>query len=129
MVNEYITMRVVHAEPMTRQEYNDLRGWTLPHDENGDDEGMLVADGESGHKTWIPAEQFCKTYNPKLKTPESDILRFFAYEHLPGNLKKVSEPFALMAYQMVAMVPHCPERTAGLRKLLEAKDCAVRAAL
>lgn len=57
------------------------------------------------------------------------ILRYFEYDHLPEKLKLVSEPFGLLAHQLALELPHCPETSTALRKLLEAKDCAVRAAL
>lgn len=57
------------------------------------------------------------------------MLQFFAYDHLPDHLKEVSKPFGDLAQWMVANLPRNPERTVGLRKLLEAKDCAVRARL
>ena len=57
------------------------------------------------------------------------MLQFFKYAHLPEKLQAVSKPFGLLAKQMVETLPRNPERTAGLRKLLEAKDCAVRALL
>lgn len=57
------------------------------------------------------------------------MLQFFAYAHLPPHLQAVSKPFGDLASHMVATLPSNPERTAGLRKLLEAKDCAVRALL
>lgn len=57
------------------------------------------------------------------------LLQFFAYEHLPSHLQAVSKPFGDLARQMVETLPSNAERTAGLRKLLEAKDCAVRALL
>lgn len=56
------------------------------------------------------------------------ILRYFEYSHLPERLQNVSRPFALLA-QTMAELPPGAEVSAGLRKLLEAKDCAVRAAL
>lgn len=55
------------------------------------------------------------------------MLQFFAYEHLRDDLQKVSKPFYDMAELIVGMLPRNPERTVALRKLLEAKDCAVRA--
>ena len=55
------------------------------------------------------------------------ILQFFGWEHLPPHLQEVSRPFGEMAQWMVANLPPCAERTAALRKLLEAKDAAVRA--
>jgi hypothetical protein len=57
------------------------------------------------------------------------LLQFFAHSHLPSHLQAVSRPFGDMAQHMVDLLPDTPERTAGLRKLLEAKDCAVRALL
>ena len=56
------------------------------------------------------------------------ILKFFEYEHLPPHLQKVSKPFCELASSMAASFGG-PEMTVGLRKLLEAKDCMVRAAL
>lgn len=55
------------------------------------------------------------------------MLQFFNYLHLPEAMQKVSSPFADIAHNIVATLPRNPERTAALRKLLEAKDCAVRA--
>ncbi len=56
------------------------------------------------------------------------VLRFFAYDHLPGHLQAISKPFHDLAHQ-VAQRADNPETTVALRKLLEAKDAAVRAAL
>lgn len=57
------------------------------------------------------------------------LLRYFKFGHLPERLKAVSAPFADLANQLADGLPDGPEKTVGLRKLLEAKDCAVRAAL
>ena len=57
------------------------------------------------------------------------MLQFFQYEHLPEILQEVSKPFCNLAYSIVETLPENPERTVALRKLLEAKDCAVRAVL
>jgi hypothetical protein len=57
------------------------------------------------------------------------MLQFFAYEHLPPHLATVSKEFALLAEEIVMTLPRNPERTVALRKLLEAKDCAVRSVL
>lgn len=56
------------------------------------------------------------------------ILQYFTYEHLPPHLQSVSKPFAELA-KVLAQQLDGPEVTVGLRKLLEAKDCMVRAAL
>ena len=57
------------------------------------------------------------------------ILRFFHYKHLPPVLREVSAPFCEQARGMIDKLPRNAERTVALRKLLEAKDCAVRASL
>jgi hypothetical protein len=57
------------------------------------------------------------------------LLRYFEYAHLPEPLQAVSKPCGDLAQQLVDALPDGPELTAGLRKLLEAKDCFVRAAL
>lgn len=56
-------------------------------------------------------------------------MQFFAYEHLPPHLQEVSKPFGDLARQLDATLPNNPEKSTALRKLLEAKDCAVRAVL
>ena len=59
----------------------------------------------------------------------SPILKFFAFEHLPAALREVSEPIGELARQLDSALPDGAEKAAGLRKLLEAKDCFVRARL
>lgn len=54
------------------------------------------------------------------------MMQFFTYKHLPVSLQEVSRPFAELAQRLVDNLPRNPERTVALRKLLEAKDCAVR---
>lgn len=61
--------------------------------------------------------------------PSDPILQFFAYQHLPARLQEVSRPFVGLAFWMVENLPSNPEREVALRKLLEAKDAAVRARL
>ena len=55
------------------------------------------------------------------------IMQFFAYAHLPEHLQAISAPFGNLAAFIVGSLPRNPERTVALRKLLEAKDAAVRA--
>jgi len=55
------------------------------------------------------------------------IMQFFSYAHLPEHLANVSVYFANIADLIVEKIPRNPERTVALRKLLEAKDAAVRA--
>lgn len=63
------------------------------------------------------------------ETHGDPILKYFEYAHLPEKVQLVSRAFAVHAETIVNTIPRSPERSAGLRKLLEAKDCIVRAAL
>lgn len=69
----YQCHKKVKAEPMNRLDYNNLRGWLLPSDECGEDEGYLVEymDGGkanhpdfSGYISWSPKEVFEAGYTP-----------------------------------------------------------------
>jgi hypothetical protein len=57
----------------------------------------------------------------------STTIQYFSYDHLPLQLQAVSKPFYVLAHLMEEMLPDGPEKSAGMRKLLEAKDCFVRA--
>lgn len=57
------------------------------------------------------------------------MLKWFEFAHLPWNLQLVSQPFGELAARICADIDEGPERTVALRKLLEAKDAAVRAKL
>jgi hypothetical protein len=59
----------------------------------------------------------------------SPILKYFEFAHLPPHLAPVSGDVYGLACTMDANLPDGPEKSAGLRKLLEAKDCFVRAAM
>lgn len=73
MTQHYIGTKLIVALAMTRLEYNEYRGWPLPADENGADEGYLVEyqdggkpnhPGHAGYISWSPKEQFEKAYRP-----------------------------------------------------------------
>ena len=72
----YVGTKVIHAVAMTRLDYNIYRGWQLPKDENGDDNGYLVeyADGgapnvfgHTGYVSWSPADVFEKAYGTPVR--------------------------------------------------------------
>ena len=72
-MKQYTGTKVVNAKPMTRQEYNDFRGWQVPEDENPTDEGYLVeyTDGGKpntsdydGYVSWSPKAIFEQSYLP-----------------------------------------------------------------
>lgn len=58
---------------------------------------------------------------------EDRMLKWFACNHLPENLQRISEKFAILAEFICSDIQEGPERTVAMRKLLEAKDAAVRA--
>lgn len=64
-----------------------------------------------------------------LKVMSSPIIKYFEYAHLPERLQEVSKPIGELARRIDESLPDCAEKSAGLRKLLEAKDCLVRAKL
>jgi hypothetical protein len=57
------------------------------------------------------------------------ILQYFESDHLPKHLQEVSQPFGELAHKVAQCAPTNPETTVAIRKLLEAKDAAVRAML
>lgn len=57
------------------------------------------------------------------------LLQFFEYKHLPPHLAAVSAPFGALADILASTLPSNAESTVAMRKLLEAKDCAVRSVL
>lgn len=73
-MKQYIGTKIINAFPMTRIAYNTLRGWALPADENGDDEGYLVEypDGGKanhpdfkGYISWSPKDVFERAYRER----------------------------------------------------------------
>lgn len=71
LMAQFIGVKLINAMPMTRGEYNDFRGWELPEDENGDDDGFLVeyVDGGkantpefAGYVSWSPKDVFERAY-------------------------------------------------------------------
>ena len=70
-MKQFIGTKLVNAEPMNRLDYNNLRGWKLPVDEDGADEGFLVeyvdggkanAGGYEGYVSWSPKDVFENSY-------------------------------------------------------------------
>lgn len=63
---------------------------------------------------------------PRLSPTQAMIDDFFSFEHLPAELQAISQPLCEVALVMETVLEDGPEKTAGFRKLLEAKDCFVR---
>ena len=74
IMQQYLGVKHINAKPMNRGDYNTLRGWMLPGDENPDDEGFLVEylnspttgmpDGFTNYISWSPKEVFEDSYRP-----------------------------------------------------------------
>jgi hypothetical protein len=58
-----------------------------------------------------------------------NLLRWFECDHLSGELQRIAQVARNTAHFMVLELTDGPELTTGLRKLMEAKDCFVRAAI
>ena len=80
--------------------------------------GLILPEDMEEEPAYVPP--------PPHPAPEP-LLQFFTNAHLSAELRSVSDPFAVLAKHIVDTLPRNPERTTALRKLLEAKDCAVRA--
>lgn len=63
------------------------------------------------------------------RTPGETLLSYFTYAHLPEDLREVSKLYVDLAHEVYHRLPASAETTTALRRLLESKDCAVRAAL
>ena len=88
---------------------------------------------ENGYKSWSPKDVFDKAYD-EIDKPETnpihlEVLKWFKYSHLPQHLQEISAPFTAMAWRIANRSKDGREATIALRKLLEAKDAAIRACL
>jgi hypothetical protein len=73
-MDTYLGSLTVNAKPMTRQEYNNFRGWTLPDDEDGNDAGYLVEDLVTDHINWQPKAVFNELFHNSGNMTFSDAL-------------------------------------------------------
>jgi len=58
--------------------------------------------------------------------PHHPMMKFFKYDHLPEKIQGISAPFCFLADKIDKDLSDSAEKTAGLRKLMEARDCIVR---
>ena len=68
-------------------------------------------------------------HTPHNQIPDIEIMRWFEFDHLPPHLQAVSRPYADLARALTGSIPASQELAVALRKLLESKDAAVRAAI
>ncbi len=91
--------------------------------------GALLVDTELIEQAEEGSREFMALMAVDRHPNVSMLIRYFAWSHLPEDLRPVSRVMAETALRMIATMPDSPEMTMGLRKLLESKDCFVRAAL
>jgi len=120
-MRHYIGTKTVKAEP------------AINDDTMADGYRVLYPDG---YESWSPKDVFEEAYialprDPQQLKRQYPVLgNYFEFSHLPPYLQDVSKHFWYLAWIMVSNDPDNPaEVAAGLRKLLEAKDCFVRAAI
>ena len=134
-MQKYIGIKLVEAKPMTRGDYNDYRGWTVPADENPNDEGYLVKHSEN-YVSWIAKDEFEKTYNVvgvrslndsallMVSTDYKD--RFKAeYIQLKTRLKSLKTMLHNWDNEQLSFIPSCPRSTYDLQVEAMTKYLAV----
>ena len=110
---------IVQCETCQKR-YDDALRWTIcPHRD--------LSESPNPEKENMNTDQVNKPTPSRHPAIES-ILQFFKYDHLPAHLQDASKPFCELA-EKIADGPQNAEATVALRKLLEAKDAAVRAVL
>lgn len=96
-MKQYTGTKIINAKPMNRKDYNDLRGWEVPADENPNDDGYLVEymDGGKpnhsdfkGYISWSPKDVFERAYKPS--TTPVDRMQI-EYDELGNKLIKLGE--------------------------------------
>lgn len=93
---------------------------------------ICAGDEESYNRTGTisPIENdYNETVKRNFFQPDSPIMRYFEYEHLPEKLQSISKWFYGLADSLDKTLPDGPEKEIALHKLLESKDAAGRAAL
>ena len=70
-MKNYIGTKRIEAEPMTRGDYNKYRGWTIPADENPEDEGYIVK-YSNDYISWSPKQAFEEAYSEICENPLYD---------------------------------------------------------
>lgn len=116
-----VYVQLVKALAMTnaRVVHQDPKAWDLIAQTTG-----RADSNEEQFNPEVTIEEVC--IRTDVKASQNPIMQFFAYAHLPPHLQGVSREIALLAQEMDQRLPQGPEKSAGLRKLLEAKDCLVR---
>lgn len=132
---QYINVEQVEAKKMTRGDYNNYRGWTVPTDENPADEGYLVKHSDN-YVSWIAKDDFEKTYNVVgvRSLNDSALLmvstnykeRFLAeYIQLKTRLEGLKTMLHNWDNEQLSFIPSCPRSTYDLQVEAMTKYLAV----
>lgn len=124
-MQKYIGVKQVEAKPMTRGEYNDYRGWTVPADENPNDEGYMVKYAND-YVSWSSKEIFEKSYHIVGVRPLNDTAllmvstdykdRFIAeYIQLETRIKGLETMLSNWDKELLTFIPSCPRSTYNLQ--------------
>ena len=122
---KYIGIKLVEAEPMTRGAYNEYRGWTIPENENPDDEGYLVKYSDD-YESWCPKNQFEESNTPVAENLLTDTVplmtsadykdRFRAeYHQLVYRFRRLIEMLDKWDKGQLDFVPTCPRSTYNIQ--------------
>ena len=122
---KYIGIKLVEAEPMTRGAYNEYRGWTIPENENPDDEGYLVKYSDD-YESWCPKNQFEESNTPVRESLLTDTVplmtsadykdRFRAeYHQLVYRFRRLIEMLDKWDKGQLDFVPTCPRSTYNIQ--------------
>ncbi len=79
--------------------------------------------------THVQYRRYLTMTEQEITSEQLEVLEYFNYAHLPTNLQEISKPFGELAYNFYKKLPDSEQKMIGLQKLLEAKDCFVRAQL
>ena len=107
----------------------DFRSMVKSDELSGDVKVFLQDGGETLVVTKVSALHPAPVEFSDEEIAQDQVLRFFHYSHLPAKLQERSRPFYELARRIIDTAPRSAERTVALRKLLESKDAAIRAAL
>lgn len=89
----------------------------------------VVAVSENERAYELNRNEAFKLLKEKIMRPDHPMLKYFNYDHLPEQLQLTSRPFHVLAKSMDKALPDGDQKDKFFQKLLEAKDCAVRAQL
>lgn len=134
-MKKYIGIKQVEAKTITRGDYNDYRGWTVPANENPNDEGYMVKYADD-YVSWSPKETFEKSYHIVGVRPLNDSAllmvstnykeRFLAeYIQLKTRLKGLKTMLHNWDNEQLSFIPSCPRSTYDLQVEAMTKYLAV----